>query len=517
MFSEKDLLQLKQKGISTEKVIEHIEIFINGIPFINLVNSATLGNGILKVSDDEKKAFINRFEEKMHGLNILKFVPASGAATRMFKHLYKFVDEFNPTKESFNSYVNREKASDMSTFFVGLDKLPFYKEVEERLLEKFPDYPNLADDIQKYHFVREMMLEEGFNYGNAPKGLLPFHRYKTHPATAFEEHLYESALYSASNGMANLHFTVSESHSDKFNAEFEKIEKLVEAKTGVAFTISFSFQKESTDTIAVDLEDKPFREADGSLHFRPSGHGALIENLNEQDADIIFIKNIDNVVVYRYKHEVADYKKMLAGILLQLQEKAFHYRKMLESNGIGQPLIDEIKQFLNGSMSVAVTPHFNKYRENFQIEYLKEKLDRPIRVCGMVRNEGEPGGGPFWVKDENGNVSLQIIESAQVDKSNKIQREILKTATHFNPVDLVCGVKDYKGKKYDLTKFIDPSQGFITQKTREGKELKALELPGLWNGAMANWNTVFVEVPLITFNPVKTVNDLLKTAHQVKA
>ncbi|GLB48429.1 DUF4301 family protein [Neptunitalea lumnitzerae] len=504
------------RGIPASKIEEQLDIFEEGIPFVTLVAPATYENGIHKISDENRAAFVKEFEGRMNELSLLKFVPASGAASRMFKSVFKFINEYDPEKETFNSYVNREKAFDMNTFFIGVEKFPFYKEVAESLLEKIPNFEDLSDDYQKYHFVRELLLEEGFNFGSYPKGALPFHRYKTHPSTAFEEHLYEAALYATSNGLAKLHLTIAEEHRSKFEDEYEKVRVHVESKTNVKFDISFSYQKKSTDTIAVDMDNNPFREEDGTILFRPGGHGALIENLNDVEADIIFIKNIDNVVVMRYKHTLAEYKKMLAGMLLKIQQKAFEYRSLLDEPLVYSNDIEMIKIFLEEKLSISITPHFKKYKEIYQIEYLKEILDRPIRICGMVKNEGEPGGGPFWVKGEDACISLQIIESAQIDMSSKSQRNILQKSTHFNPVDIVCSVRNYKGEKYDLRKFVDPKQGFITQKTREGKDLKALELPGLWNGAMANWNTIFVEVPLSTFNPVKTVIDLLKPAHQVK-
>lgn len=512
--TDKDLFA--EKGIQAEQIEKQLEIFEEGIPFINLVAPATYENGIHVISEENKEKYVAEFEERMDSLSLLKFVPASGAASRMFKSVFKFINEYDPKKETFNSYVNREKAFDMNTFFIGMEKFPFFKEVEASLIEKMPDYEEMSDDYQKYHFVRELLLEDGFNFGSYPKGALPFHRYKTHPSTAFEEHLYEAALYANSKGLAKLHFTIAEEHRAKFEDEYEKVRAHVESKTNCKFDISFSYQKKSTDTIAVDMDNNPFRNDDGTILFRPGGHGALIENLNDVEADVVFIKNIDNVVVFRYKHTLAEYKKMLAGMLLKIQEKAFSYRKLLDEPLVYSNDIEVIKMFLEEKLSVSIPSHFKKYKEIYQIEYLKDILDRPIRLCGMVKNEGEPGGGPFWVKDENANISLQIIESAQIDMSSKSQRTILQKSTHFNPVDIVCSVRNYKGEKYDLTKFVDPKQGFITNKTREGRELKALELPGLWNGAMAHWNTIFVEVPLSTFNPVKTVNDLLKPAHQVK-
>ncbi|WP_418508600.1 DUF4301 family protein [Corallibacter sp.] len=516
-FSKKDIKQIEQKGLTVAQVNKQIEMFKSGLPFTNLVSAATVGNGILKLSNQEETYYTEIFNNEKDQKCLLKFVPASGAATRMFKFLFTFLEAYNPEKESINAYLNSKDNKDLYIFFVGLEKFPFYLEIKDQLNVLYPDYETLSISKQSQLFVKAMLDENVMNYGNFPKGLLPFHEYKNNViSTAFEEHLFETALYSSSSSSAKLHFTISEQHKDKFNSEFARIEEKVEKKTNSQFDISFSYQKESTDTIAVTPKDKPFRNEDGSLLFRPSGHGALIENLNELDADIIFIKNIDNVVVYKYKEEVAKYKKILAGILIEIQTQAFKYLEQIDSETLNCDDVISIAKFLVNKMNVKISHEFEKYAEKYQIEYLREKLNRPIRVCGMVKNEGEPGGGPFWVKDESANVSLQIVETAQINKKNKHQKTILKNATHFNPVDLVCGIKDYKGNKFNLTKYVDHKAAFITKKTRLGKDLKALELPGLWNGSMANWNTVFVEVPLITFNPVKTVNDLLKAPHQIK-
>ena len=516
-FSEKDIKQIESKGLTVESVNKQLHTFQSGLPFSNLVAAATIDNGVLRLNVSEIDKLIALFDAKKDQFDIIKFVPASGAATRMFKFLFQFLEEYDPAVETINSYMNTRDDKSLHIFFVGIEKFPFYSEVMDLLLKTYPDFSNLDDSFRSQLFVKAMLDENGLNYGNSPKGLLPFHEYKNKIiSTAFEEHLFESALYASCNKRAKLHFTISESHKDKFSKEFLRIEEKVERKTDSQFDISFSYQKESTDTIAVTPKDEPFRLENGDLLFRPSGHGALIENLNDLDADIIFIKNIDNVVVYKYKEEVAKNKKILAGILMEIQQQAFQYLEQIEKGQLTYKEIVEIAEFLTNRMQVKISTEFEKYAEKYQIEYLQNKLNRPIRVCGMVKNEGEPGGGPFWVKDEGGTVSLQIVESAQINQKNKHQKSILKNATHFNPVDLVCGVKDYRGRKFDLTQFVDDKAAFITKKTRLGKELKALELPGLWNGSMANWNTIFVEVPLITFNPVKTVNDLLKSPHQIK-
>ena len=516
-FSENDVKQIKAKGLTVDQVNSQIELFKSGIPFTNIYEAATIGNGILALNENNIASFISTFEAKRNNLSLLKFVPASGAATRMFKFLFQFIEAYNPEKESLNAFINKNKLKDFSLFRVGLEQFPFYKMVMDKIENSNVDYNNLPSGEKALLFVSTMLNEEKLNFGNSPKGLLPFHEYKNNQiSTAFEEHLYEAALYASDEKEAKLHFTISEKYKDKFKEEFKRIEEFVEQKTGISFTISFSYQQESTDTIAVTLANEPFREDDGTLLFRPSGHGALLKNLNTLNADIIFIKNIDNVVVKQYKDEVAKYKKVLAGILLQLQEKVFKYLNDLDSEENSEERLIEIAEFLTRELNVRISDEFEKYSEKYKIEYLREKLNRPIRVCGMVKNEGEPGGGPFWVKDQNSNISLQIVESAKINQKDKGQKSILMNATHFNPVDLVCGVKNYKGEKFNLEDFVDHKAAFITQKTKAGKDLKALELPGLWNGSMAHWNTIFVEVPIMTFNPVKTVNDLLKDTHQIK-
>ena len=515
-FTEKDIQQIENKGLTLSKVESQIELFKTGVPFVNLTSAATINNGIVKCSEAQKAHYINYFETKGKEASISKFVPASGAATRMFKNLFKFIDEYIPEKESINSYINRNKDTDLSLFFMGLEKLPFYDQVIEQIEQYYPEYHSFSSDKQQFTFVKTMLDEDKMNYGFSPKGLLPFHKYKDHLATAFEEHLFEAALYASANGKSALHFTISEHHDTSFTEEFERIQEIVENKTNKKFNVSFSYQKQTTDTVAVTPDNELFRDEEGQLMFRPSGHGALLENLNQLDADVIFIKNIDNVVVYKYEDEVAEHKKILGGMMLEIQHEVFRYLELLEKAEVSVEDVLKIAEFLESKLQVVVNKEFEKYATKYQIEYLIEKLNRPIRICGMVKNEGEPGGGPFWIKDDSGQISLQIVESAQIDSSNKGQMKILKNATHFNPVDLVCGIKNYKDEVFDLQKFTDPTTAFITPKTSAGKDLKALELPGLWNGSMASWNTIFVEVPLITFNPVKTVADLLKPTHQIK-
>jgi hypothetical protein len=510
-FTEKDLQQLQEKGISENKVRDQIQTFREGIPFVDLDKAAIPGDGISKFSKEEEQGFVAKFEKAKGSVSLLKFVPASGAASRMFKALFNFLDTFDPKKESLQKYLERTKDKEIKAFSEGLEKFPFYQMLRDRIAGQ----PKSKDE-EIFLLVKEMLSEQKLNYGFYPKGLLPFHNYGEYLASPFEEHLKEASLYAKGKDTAQLHFTISEQHGKMFNQEFNAVKERVSHATTTSFKVGYSFQKGSTDTIAVDMDNALFRNNDGSLLFRPGGHGALIENLNDVEADVIFIKNIDNVVVTRFLKEVADSKKVLAGLLLDIQSKAFKFAEMLDGNDISVNQLADAKMFMEEELNIRFPMNFENNSIGDQIEILKDKINRPMRICGMVKNEGEPGGGPFWIKDRHGNISLQIIESAQIDMDNKRQVEILKNSTHFNPVDLVCGVKNYKGEKYNLLNFVDSKQGFITEKTKDGKELKALELPGLWNGAMAYWNTIFVEVPLITFNPVKTVNDLLKPAHQVK-
>jgi hypothetical protein len=506
-LTEKDKKQLAAKGISENKVIGQIETFNEGIPFVHLKRAAVVGDGIYRFSKEEEKELAATYTKNSKQLDVLKFVPASGAASRMFKALFSFLDAYNPKEETLDAYIERTKDRDIKVFADDLEKFPFYADVKSRLTV---NGGSRGEEV--YAFVKELLDENSLNYGFYPKGLLPFHQYGTDTVTPFQEHLKEGALYASSNGESQLHFTISEQHEAMFNFELNEVREKVSKDTNIDFHVDYSFQKSATDTIAVDINNEPFRNLDGSVLFRPGGHGALIENLNDQDADIIFIKNIDNVAVMRDAYAVAQSKKILAGVLLDKQQRAFAYIKELQ-NGTTDTL-NHISQFLETKLNASLPEGYSSMSSKDQVNTLLIKLQRPIRICGMVKNEGEPGGGPFWIANAKGELSLQIIESAQIDMDNAEQVAILKNSTHFNPVDLVCGVRNHKGEKYNLLDFVNHKQGFITGKTKDGKELKALELPGLWNGAMAYWNTIFVEVPLVTFNPVKTVNDLLKSSHQ---
>lgn len=512
-LTQKDEKLLAQKGITAEMLEQQIALFKEGIPPIQLQAAASIGNGIISFSKEETAKYAAIYQKKKKGISVLKFVPASGAATRMFKSLFAFKDEFDPEKESFKAYVNRKGDKEVEAFFGGLEKFAFYSILMDYIAKNIPDFHLQNEDIQKHIIVSTLLGEKGLNYGNLPKGLLPFHKHSEKVVTAFEEHFRESVMYASGEDVAHLHFTITEQHTDAFNNELNSIKDELEKRYNTTFDVSFSYQKPSTDTVSVTEKNEYFRDENGDLLFRPSGHGALLDNLNEVNADVIFIKNIDNVVVKKYTDETVFYKEALAGKLREIQSEVFHILKRIENDKVKKKEVKKLLNFLK-EINIYVPDYVYKFRRKYALDFIKEQLNRPIRVCGMVKNEGEPGGGPFWVKNADGNLSLQIIESAQVDLSNPQQKEIFSQSTHFNPVDLVCGTKNYKGEKFDLQQYTDPKQAFITAKTYMGKPLKALERPGLWNGSMANWITVFVEVPLITFNPVKTVNDLLKKTHQ---
>ena len=445
MFTPSDLAQLQARGISEEKALKQLQSFATGFPELDIVSAASVGNGVLNPTEEEIDAYVKAWQDYLNeGHTVLKFVPASGAASRMFKDLFEYLETGERTK--------------------FIDK--FLSEKEHFAFA--PQLAGLDEQAAVSHLLKDM------NYGNLPKGLLLFHSYEDGARTPALEHLVEGAMYAASKGEVNIHFTVSHEHLPLFQAHLAEYQAAYEEKLGVKFHISYSEQKPSTDTLAANPDSTPFRTADGKLLFRPGGHGALIENLNEQEADVIFIKNIDNVVPDRLKGDTVRYKQLLAGVLVTEQKKIF-------------------EQLQDPTLTADQ----------------KAKLQRPLRVCGVVKNTGEPGGGPFLVREEDGTISCQILESSQISDPALMQQ-----ATHFNPVDLVCATRDAEGKPYYLPDFVDEKTGFISHKSKDGKELLALELPGLWNGAMSRWNTIFVEVPVSTFNPVKTVNDLLRAEHQ---
>jgi len=489
MLSERELSELIKRGIRVEDVYQQVEFFRNGFPWMALEKSALVGDGILNLSESEVVQWANQFDLLKANLKIVKMVPASGAATRMFKSLFEHISEGQSNKES-ELFLNR------------FDEFAFAKAVR-----------SLCNNQDSNELINILLGEKGLDYGSLPKGLLAFHSYEDGSRTPLEEHLMEAAEYASDGKTARLHFTVSPEHRSRFEKLVGELLPKLELTFGINYEVQFSEQKPATDTVAVQPNNELFREKDGSILFRPAGHGALLENLNELQADLIFIKNIDNVVPDAKRESTILYKKAIGGLLLSITEKIKGY--LLRLNGaIEEAELVEILVFAQSHLGIKISNEFSHLSGEEKVDWLKNILHRPTRICGVVKNMGEPGGGPFWCADGRGNFALQLVESAQVDMQNETQKEIFSNSTHFNPVDLVCSTKDYEGKYFNLMGFRDMSTGFITEKTKDGRKLKAQELPGLWNGAMAHWNTIFVEVPLDTFNPVKTVTDLLRPAHQ---
>ena len=505
MLSEQDLKQIADKGITVEKLNSQLEEFKTGFPFLKLEAAASVEHGIIATTPEEVKKYEAAWEDyKAQGHSIVKRVPASGAASRMFKDMFAFVDaDYDVPTTDFEK-----------KYFDNIEKFAFYDELDKTCRNNTgKGIKELMAEGRYKEVAANMLKPEGLNYGQLPKGMLLFHKYEEGPRTPMEEHLVEGALYAASDGRAAVHFTVSHDHLPMFKQRVADKADSYAKKYGIIYDISFSEQKPSTDTVAANADNTPFRNSDGSLLFRPGGHGALIENLNEISADVIFIKNIDNVVPDRLKADTVTYKQVIAGILVTLQQRAFDYLRKLDSGAYNHEKIEEIIRFVQQDLCCRKSD-IKELEDADLVLYLKKKLNRPMRVCGVVKNVGEPGGGPFLTYNQDGTVSLQILESSQIDKNNAEYMEMFTKGTHFNPVDLVCAVKDYNGQPFNLPDFVDRTTGFISSKSKGGKELKALELPGLWNGAMSDWNTIFVEVPLATFNPVKTVNDLLREQHQ---
>lgn len=477
MFTKEDFVQTEEHGLTPAALETQLKNFREGFPFLPVTRAASCGDGIRVLDAAGIEQAAARYDRAKESLRVVKFVPASGAATRMFKDLFEFVREGRRTAVVGELLANRRRFA-------------FWPELRTII----------GDDADERRTV-ENIVAEGLRYGETPKGLVSFHRYGDEVRKAVEEHLVEGAQYAAAGGEVKIHFTVSPEHLTRFEALLAEKIPGYESRFGVKYRISFSVQDPSTDTLAVNPDCTPFRRADGRLLFRPAGHGALIGNLGKIDADIVFVKNIDNVTTDARRGDTVLYKKALAGVLLALQERIFEYLMALEVPGAE---LEPIAAFIENELCV-------KLPKDYGTPLLRRVLNRPIRVCGMVRNEGEPGGGPFWVAGADGLETLQIAESNQIAPE---KRKLMRSATHFNPVDLVCSFRTSKGGRFDLREFVDPATGFISRKSDGGRELLAQELPGLWNGAMARWNTVFVEVPITTFSPVKVVTDLLRPEHQ---
>jgi hypothetical protein len=515
-FSESDLRQMKAKGISPAKVSSQLERFKKGFPYLKLNRPCTLGDGIHVLETSETEALIRAHTKSAMAGRTMKFVPASGAASRMFKSILKF---YHPetTKKKRVPAESENQDPDYPAFLQCIKEIKrfaFFDALKKAMSENGLDIECLQKKEQYEPILEYMLTRKGLDLAGLPKGMIPFHRYPDYSRTPFEEHMVEGASYVRDrDGLVRLHFTIPIGHQKAIKDYIGHIQGRYEGER-VVFELTFSVQKASSDTIGADMDNRPFRGKNGKLFFRPGGHGALLENLYDLQGDLVFIKNIDNVVPDRLKPETILYKKALGGYLVSIQKRIFvHLHGLLEETVTAETL-DEISRFARDNLSVYLPETLERGPKEERIRYLTGKLNRPLRVCGMVKNEGEPGGGPFWVEGADKTLSCQIVESNQVDMASDEQRAIWESSTHFNPVDLVCGVRDFKGRPFDLTDFSDPETGFISVKSHEGRELKALELPGLWNGAMARWNTIFVEVPLITFNPVKTVLDLLRKGHQ---
>ena len=497
MFTNEDIKQIEQRGSSVQTVEEQVERFKKGFPWMKIVAPATPEKGILVLDAAAVEAAGKYYEAaKINGK--CKFVPASGAASRMFKDLFSGLDALKEGKELAED-------APAAKFVNQIEGFAFYTP------ELFGDKVYPCADYKK-KVLANTLTDEGLGYGAKPKGVLKFHKYTDGEIrTAFAEHLVEAQNYMRNDdGTANLVVTISPEHQHLFEEAYAEVKAAYEAKYGVKYNIEFTFQDKATDTVAVDVDNKPFRTETDSLLFRPAGHGALIYNLNKLQEEVVSIKNIDNVANERLLPETATWKKVLLGKALELRDTIFGYLNALDAE-VTEELCAEIETFLDGTLCVKM-PAAASLEE--RAAALRAKLDRPIRVAGMVKNQGEPGGGPFIIAEKDGSTSLQVLESVQINMSDDHARNALASATHFNPVDIVCCLHDYKGQSFDLLKYVDEDAGFISSKSYQGRELKALELPGLWNGAMSNWNTLFVEVPLATFNPVKVVLDLLRPAHQ---
>jgi len=501
--------QLKKKGIANSKVISQIKRFIEGFPFMELSRVCTIGDGIHMFGQRRKDELIKRYLNLHTGIRTVKFVPASGAASRMFRDL---VSEYNLLKQ--NKKADLKKLPATLELVKNLEKFAFSQILEKNLKEQGHDIGELVSDRDYLPILSTLLDENRMNYSNIPKGLVQFHRYGSRSRTAFEEHLVEAISYLfADDGSVSVHFTVPEQFIKEIKNVVDRNKEKYETEK-IKITAGYSVQKESTDTIAVDKDNYPVVDNEGKLVFRPGGHGALLENLNEMEADIVFIKNIDNILVEKYLDTVSRYKMMLGGFLLEIQQKVFNFIRRLEDQNHDEDLFSDIKKFLKHYLFTDMDQLLKDKTGEEKVSFFYNFLNRPIRVCGVVKNEGEPGGGPFWVKGDNGFETPQIVESAQVNMDDQKQLSIWESSTHFNPVDIVCGIKDHKGNKFDLMSFVDTKAGIITNKSLEGSEIKALELPGLWNGSMSDWITLFTEVPVKTFSPVKTVFDLLREEHQ---
>lgn len=503
------LQQMINSGIQEEQLLSQLDLFDRGILYTQLVRPCTIGDGIIRIEESERSLLSDIFKKAKASGRIMKFVPASGAASRMFKDLYSYMNGCLNSKEPISTAVR-----DFGLQFIeSLAKFPFFDELSDCLTKDGHNIDKLIKEKKHGEILQCLLTEKGLNYAQLPKGLIPFHRSEEGYRTPFIEHLVEAVHYARDDkDIVRLHFTVPYDYRELIEEHVKKgCDRFVEE--GITFNITYSIQKPSSQTIAVDKKNMPVRSEDTFLVFRPAGHGALLENLNDLKEDIVFIKNIDNVVPDTIKDTTYKYNNILGGYLINLQNSIFNSLHLLEKQPIDGEAIITAEIVVQQQLGLPLPQSYENYSDQEKVDYLYSRLHRPLRICGMVKNQGEPGGGPFWIIDEK-DCPLQIVESVQVDMDNHEQQSIFKNSSHFNPVDIVCGLRDHHDKSFDLLNYVNYGLGLITAKSKGGKEFKALELPGLWNGSMAYWNTIFVEVPLITFNPVKTINDLLRKEHQ---
>ncbi len=504
LFTAEDLRQIRAEGQSEAQVREQIELFQRGFPPVNLNRPCTVDDGIVVLSKEDQDCFVQRHEQECRKNRMIKFVPASGAASRMFREWFEHLDR---------GALPSEAAGDQ--LICDLRRFAFFEDLRAAIRRQGRNLDIWIAERRYGDILNCILTEAGLNYGNLPKALLKFHDYPAGSRAALDEHLVEAALYArGGDGVCRVHFTLSGEHEEIVRDHLTRVRSRYEALYGVSFDISLSIQSSSTNTLAVDLENRPLRDDAGRLVFRPGGHGSLLVNMNSlNDSDIVFLKNIDNVVPDRLKPPTVHYKKVLSGCLISLQEEIFRCLKKIAGGLLAEDELEAVIRFCREKLHIGFPPGFGDLSPAARQRLLFSRLNRPVRLCGMVKNEGEPGGGPFWVDEEDGTQSLQIIEESQVDPHSASQRAIWSAATHFNPVDLVCGVRDFQGRKFDLMQFVNRKTYSISLKSEKGRALRALERPGLWNGSMHGWTTVFVEVPVETFNPVKTIHDLLRPQH----
>ncbi len=512
---EKYLNSHKNFNITLAEISFQLSLLINGVKVPKLIRPCKIGDGILKLSINDYEELIKEFISVELSGRITKFVPASGAATRMFHKIHSVINHFDRTSldDIRNKVKDDENFKSAYNFLININKFAFYNDLKLVLNKDDSEIDKMINE-NPINILKAVLFKDGLNYSSMPKGAIKFHSYEDDCRTAFEEQIYESFQYiSDKKNDVKIHFTISEEHTDLFKEIIKQFKSKI-SNTDFKIDVRYSYQKKHTDTIAVNNKNEIMFDKDGVLIKRPGGHGALLENLDELNGDIIVIKNIDNLSVERLSSETILYKKLLIGLLSKTQKVIFNFLQSLEENELSDSDYQDILTFAEQNLSISKPDNFDNWGSEQKNKFLFDKLNRPIRVCGMVKNEGEPGGGPFWVQDDDESLSLQIIEQAQINMKDENQKSIFEQSTHFNPVDLICGVKDYKGNNFILKNFADPKSAIITKKSKHGVELKALELPGLWNGSMAYWNTIFVEVPKSTFNPVKEINDLLKEEHQ---